>query len=73
MKYKYSSEIKVRKLIPSELLDPVTNGSLSTSSGAIIGMPGYMIRDGDEDISGLVIKTHYNRWFKGFKIPEDIR
>jgi len=59
-------------LFESELLDPVTNGSLSTSSGAIIGMPGYMIRDGDEDISGLVIKTHYNRWFKGFKIPEDI-
>ena len=73
MKYKYSSEIKVREFIPSELLDPVNNGSLSTSSGAIIGMPGYMVRDGDQDISGLVIKTNYNRWFKGFKIPEDIR
>jgi len=61
-------------LFESELLDPLTNGSLSTSSGAIIGMPGYMIRDEDNDpeLSNLVIKTNYNRWFKGFKIPEDI-
>jgi len=61
-------------LFESELLDPVTNGSLSTSSGAIIGMPGYMVRgeDKDLDLSKLVIKTNYNRWFKGFKIPEDI-
>ena len=48
---------------------------MSTSSGAIIGMPGYMVRgeDKDLDLSKLVIKTNYNRWFKGFKIPEDIR
>ena len=61
--------------ITSELLDPVTNGSLSTSSGAIIGMPGYMVREEDKDLdlSNMVIKTNYNRWFKGFKIPEDIR
>ena len=38
-------------------------------------MPGYMVRDEDNDpeLSNLVIKTNYNRWFKGFKIPEDIR
>ena len=61
--------------LSSELLDPVTNGSLSSRSGAIIGMPGYMARDGNKelDLSDLVIKPHYNRWFKGFKIPENIR
>ena len=65
----------LRAHFTSELLDPVTNGSLSCSSGAIIGMPGYMVRDGDQDLSSssLAIKTNYNRWFKGFKIPEDIR
>ena len=65
----------IKSLFTSELLDPLTNGSLSTSSGAIIGMPGYMVRDEDNDpeLSNLVIKTNYNRWFKGFKIPEDIR
>ena len=38
-------------------------------------MPGYMARDGNKelDLSDLVIKPHYNRWFKGFKIPENIR
>ena len=71
---KYKGRFMVlRAHFTSELLDPVTNGSLSCSSGAIIGMPGYMVRDGDQDLSSLAIKTNYNRWFKGFKIPEDIR
>ena len=60
----------------SELLDPVSNGSLSSGSGAIIGMPYYMARDSsgaELNFSNLVIKTNYNRWFKGFRIPENIR
>ena len=69
----YGPQILLRAHFTSELLDPVTNGSLSCSSGAIIGMPGYMVRDRDQDLSSLAIKTNYNRWFKGFKIPEDIR
>ena len=63
-------------IIFSELLDPVSNGSLSSGSGAIIGMPHYMARDSsgaELNFSNLVIKTNYNRWFKGFRIPENIR
>lgn len=57
-------------LFESELLDPLTNGSLS-SSGAIIGMqPGYMIRDEDQR-PGAQQPGHqdhnYNRWLRAFK------
>ena len=34
-----------------------------------------MIRDEDNDpeLSNLLIKTNYSRWFNGLKIPADIR
>jgi len=59
-----------------ELLDPVTNGYLSSSPGAIIGIPEYMTLDSNKgeivDLKTLNVKTNYNSWFKGFKIPDDI-
>jgi len=54
------------------LMDPVCNGCLQSSAGAYIGVPTYMTMD-NIDLNSLIIKTNYNRWFKGFKLPSDCR
>lgn len=63
-------------LFKGELLDPVCNGYLCSSSGAIIGMPEYMTLDSTKgetvDLKTLNVKTNFNKWFSGFKIPDDI-
>ena len=33
--------------------------------------PGY-IPSGPEDLSSLLVKTGYNRWFKGFRLPANL-
>ena len=52
-------------------MDPVVAGCTRTRQGGIVGMPRYMLEE-DIDWRNLRFKTHYNKMFKGFKIPENI-
>ena len=52
-------------------MDPVVAGCTRTRQGGIVGMPRYMVEE-DIDWRNLRFKTHYNKIFKGFKIPENI-
>ena len=64
-------------IVSSELLDPVTNGFLPTRFGGAVGLPQHMLLEPAKgetiDLKTLQVKTNYNRWFKGFRIPETIR
>jgi len=55
----------------TELMDPVSNGCLRSAQGAAIGLPQHFTND-NIDLKTLLVKTGYNRWFKGFKLPEDL-
>ena len=55
----------------TELLDPVSNGCLLSSQGAAIGLPQHFTAD-TVDLQDLLVKTGYNRWFKGFRLPDSL-
>jgi len=54
----------------TELLDPVSNGCLRTTQGAAVGLPQHFTAE--PDLKSLLVKTGYNRWFKGFKLPDTL-
>ena len=58
-------------IFDTELLDPVSNGCLASSQGGAVGLPQHFTR-GPGDLKSLLVKTGYNRWFKGFRLPDDL-
>ena len=58
-------------MFDTELMDPVSNGCLASSQGGAVGLPQHFTR-GPGDLKSLLVKTGYNRWFKGFQLPEEL-
>ena len=58
-------------MFDTELMDPVSNGCLASSQGGAVGLPQHFTR-GPGDLRSLLVKTGYNRWFKGFRLPADL-
>ena len=72
----------------TELMDPVSNGCLRSAQGAAIGLPQHFTNDNidlktllvktgynRQDTPQFNVDTICNfelRWFKGFKLPEDL-
>jgi len=53
------------------LLDPVTAGTTWTRQGALVGMPSYMLEE-NIDLKQIRVKSHFNKIFKGFVIPDNL-
>jgi len=54
----------------SNLIDPVVGGCTHTRQGGFVGVPRYITEE--PDLSRMKLKTHYNKMFNGFKLPENI-
>lgn len=59
------------EIFHSSLLDPVVAGTTYTKQGALVGLPSHML---EEEVAWrkMRVKTHFNKFFKGFVIPNDI-
>ena len=55
----------------SALLDPVVAGSTWTKQGGLVGMPSYMLQE-EINLKEIRFKTHFNKIFKGFVIPDNL-
>ena len=55
----------------SGLLDPVVAGSTWTKQGGLVGIPSYMLQE-EINLKEIRFKTHFNKIFKGFVIPDNL-
>ena len=52
-------------------MDPVVAGCTHARQGGLVGLPRHTLEE-EMDWRDVRVKTHYNKMFKGFKIPENI-
>ena len=50
----------------------MVGGCTHTRQGGMVGLPRYMLEEDTVDWRNMRVKTHYNKMFKGFNIPNDI-
>lgn len=57
----------------STLMDPVVVGTSHCRDGGSVGLPRHMLWKNEEevDLESVTFKPYWNKFFKGFKIPQD--